>query len=341
MQLQVVKVPDFLKLQPTEYQEDLYEPDEWDLANSRAEIPRQAIRYRRNPETGELQSNATICKWSDGSLSLMVGEEHFVIQVKEMGGRVPNKPYNAQLDSHTYAAAAHIASQGLLTVGHVCEQYTIRPDYARTQADVLEFEKIMKNAKGDQKGEMIITTTKDPELQKREAEMAEKERSRQQRKRDNAAAKIDGTGSAYRRGGLSIGDIEGGRRTTGAAGRKRGQPGSSKQKRRGRRDDYDSEEEYGGGGRAGENYDMEDDFIAPSDEEGADSGVEDEEEEEEILDDDDEPERPRAKRQKTADASDVDADADDAPSSAPAPSGGDHVRRGRRTVIDDDDDEDE
>ena len=110
---------------------------------------------------------------------------------------------------------------------------------------------------------MIIKTTQDPELQKKQAEQAEKERMKAQRRRETAAAKMDGIGR-YKSGGLSIGDLEGGRRAPGA-GRKRGAPGAARTKRR--RPEYDSDDELPQGARRQDEYDMEDDFIVASDEE--------------------------------------------------------------------------
>lgn len=340
--MQMAKVPNFLRVIPEEYKTDEFRPSSWAIKNSKHKIPINLIRYRRNPETGELESNTNIYRWSDGSLTMQVGEEHYDIQVKEQIPP-PNKPYVADRDAHRYFAAAHMFDQQMLTVGHISEEWTIRPDKQRIDEDTEMLREQMSRARpGMKEGEMIITTTQDPELQKKQAEMAEKERVRAQRRRENAQARVDGGGGGggggYRRGGLSIDALEGGRRST--AGRKRGPGGGPKRRRRGD-SEYDSDDDLPAGAHGQNEYDREDDFIASSDNDDNESGDNnDNEEEDDILDvvDRDQHEKPRAKRQRT-EHSDVDEDADGEPEGSAAAHAADHARRHRRRVVDDDDDE--
>ena len=290
-------------------------------------------RFRRDPATGELQSNATIYRWDDGSVTLAIGDEHYDVQTKPMAPPA-NKPYAEVQDAHYYAAAAHLQSNSLITVGHITEQYVVRPNRSEEDAALAVLKKKLAEASRSSQSEenMIIRTTQDPELQKKQAELAEKERERARRRRENAAARLDGNVARFSRGGaLSIGDLEGGRK---GAGRKRGAPGAARQKRR--RPEYDSDDDLPQGKGRQEDYDLEDEFIAPSDEEISEGGDDDEED---ILDDDDdeEDERPRTKRKKTAVADDADADAD-ADLDDDVPAAGDASRRGhgRRQIIDDD-----
>lgn len=342
--MQMAKVPNFLRVIPEEYKSDEFQPSAWAIENSKRRIPINLIRYRRNPETGKLESNANIYRWSDGSLTIQVGEEHYDIQIKE---QIPpaNKPYVADRDAHRYFAAAHMFDQQMLTVGHISEEWTIRPDKQRIDEDTELLREQMSRAKpGMKEGEMIITTTQDPELQKKQAEMAEKERIRAQRRHENLQARVDGGGGGggYRRGNLSIDALEGGRRST--AGRKRG-PGGSTKRRGGRRgeSEYDSDDDLPAGAHGQNEYDREDDFIASSDEEAGESGDNnnDDEEEDDIFDivDREQDERPRAKRQRTTEHSGVDEDADGDFEDSAAHGGADHARRHRRRVVDDDDDE--
>ncbi len=105
-----------------------------------------------------------------------------------------------------------------------------------------------------------------------------------------------------------MGDLEGGRRGA-ASGRKRGLPGAQRQKRR--RPEYDSDDDLPHGAPRQEDYDLADDFIAPSDEELTEET--DDEEEEELLDDDeDEPPRPSARRRPSpTEDEDAEGEADD------------------------------
>lgn len=268
-------------------------------------------------------------------MTMQVGLEHYDIQVKAQVPP-PTKAYMADRDAHRYVAAAHSAHAQLLTVGHVTEEWAIRPDKQRVEEDTERLKEKMGQAKGGLKeGEMIITTTQDPELQKKQAEMAEKERARAQRRRENAQIRMEGGAGGYRKGGLSIGDLEGARRST--SGRKRGPGGSSKRSRR-QNDDYDTDDDGDGVHRTNQ-YDMEDGFIAASDDE--ESIEEDNDDDnDDILDDGDvDFERPRPKRKRTRD-SDDDDDADgDLDEDAPTASGDHGRRRVRRVVSDDDDDE--
>lgn len=333
-------MPKFLKIHAEEYKPDSFEPSEQDLRNVQSENPKSVIRWQRDPATGELKSNAQIYRWSDGSVTLAVGNEHFDVAKKDM---VPpkNKPYEERQDAHYYAAAASLRSNLLLTVGHVSEQYTVKVNKGLQDEALASFANAMAAAARGKRadGDMIITTTKDPELQKKEAELAEKERLRAQRRRDNAAARIDSRSAGGRSGGgggggLSSGMLEG---RSGGGARKRGPAGAKPKKRR--NPEYDTDDEQPSGNWHGNEYDREDEFIAPSDDEEAGSGVDEEEEEDILDDDDDEDEAPRKKKKrKAAEADDEDAEGDDDfEDRAPA-----RESKGRRRhVIDDDDEDDE
>ncbi|KAK4185967.1 hypothetical protein QBC35DRAFT_287368 [Podospora australis] len=325
--LKVLRVPKFLKINPLEYKADEWQPSQWELDNANSATPIPAVMFRRHPTTGKLQSNANIFQWSDGSTTLSIGGEHYTIHSKAMA-TPQGKPYQEVKDSHLYAAAAHLTTNSLLIVGHVTEQYVVDPNEQVMDHALERLMAEMGGAKKTTGQDMLIATTEDPELQKKQAELAEKERAKLQRRRETAAARSEGAGGRGYKGALSIGDLEG-RRGAGG-GRKRGAPGTGKKKNR--RPEYDSDDELPGGVRRADNYDMEDGFLVDSDEE--DEGMDDDEEEEELLDDDEEEdERPRVKRQRTADPDD-DAEGED-DDGAPATS---HRRRHKRVVEDEDED---
>ncbi|SPN97075.1 related to LEO1 Extremely hydrophilic protein [Cephalotrichum gorgonifer] len=319
-----LKVPDFIKFVPEPFDPDNFVPTAWDIENARSDNPKPVVRWYRDRDSGELRSNANIFKWSDGSLSMSVGDEHFVIQKKELAPQ-PGKPYNELQDTHTYAAAAHLSSGLFMIVGHVGEEYTIRQNKSLEDDALQRLAMRMRAAKAEDEASRIIKTTHDPELQRKQAEIAEKERMKVQRRRENAAARMDGPRSGRGGGLLSIDELEGGRRS---GGRKRGAPGGKSKKRR---PEYDSDDDAPEGARRGEDYDLEDDFIAPSDE---DEGEGEDDEEELLDDDDDDDDKPRSKRQKTKEISDdEDADGEEDEEARAEYSG-----RRRRNIIDDDDD---
>jgi RNA polymerase-associated protein LEO1 len=326
--LRVLRVPEFVKFYPALYDPDTFEPTQTDIVHAKQAAPVRVARAARDHKTGELKSNTNIYHWSDGSVTVAIGDDHFEIQKKALAPKA-DEPYNELHDGHYYAAAAELSSNLLMTVGHITEQYTVKPNkQAGDDALSLLAMKMAEASKPAREGDFIVKTTVDPELQRKKAELAEKERMKAQRKRENAAAKLDGGLGRSARGGLSIGDLEGGRRSTGA-GRKRGAPGA---RARRNNNEYDSDDE---GVRRHEDYDVEDDFIAPSDEdEEAETGAEDDEEE--ILDDEDD-RAPRSKRRKTAESDDEeDAEGDDVEPAVESTS-----RSRRRRVVGDDDDDDE
>lgn len=287
----MLRVPKFIKMLPEEYDPDTFQPSEFDIVNAKSQNPVQVARVRRDHDTLELKSNTNVYRWSDGSVTISVGGEHFEVAKKGLAP-TPDKPYNELHDGHYYAAAAELRSNVLLTVGHITEQYNIRPNITGGGDSALSVlaERMAAASKQAKDGDMIIRTTRDPELQKKQAELAEKERMKAQRRRENAAAKMDGGLGRSGRGGLSIGDLEGGRRGAGMS-RKRGAPGAAKPKRR--RPEYDSDDDLPQGVSRQEDYDLDDGFLVASDEEEMESGADDDEEE--LLDDEEE-ERPRSKK---------------------------------------------
>ncbi|KAK4240024.1 hypothetical protein C8A03DRAFT_42401 [Achaetomium macrosporum] len=325
--LHSLRVPAFIKFNPMEYKADEWQPSRWELDNANSESPIPSIMFRRDPETGRMQSNANIYRWSDGSVTLAIGDEHFEIQSKPLAPP-PNKPYNEVQDAHYYAAAAHLTTNSLLIVGHVTEQYTVRPNEELQDHALERLKAELAGAKKDRTADMIIATNQDPELLKKQAEQLEKERAKAQRRKESAAARADGS-ARYKGGLLSVGDLEG-RRGAAGAGRKRGAPGGAKKHRR---PDYDSDDEPTGSRRAND-YDMGDGFLVDSDEE-SEEVEEDEEEEEELLDDEDEEEdeAPRRKRQRTAEPDEDAAGEEDAPVHTESKG------RRRRVIADDEDDE--
>ncbi|KAJ3529973.1 hypothetical protein NM208_g9526 [Fusarium decemcellulare] len=307
--LRILRVPKFIKILPEEYDPDTFQPTDFDVANAKSQNPKHVARVRRDHSTGELKSNTNIFRWSDGSVTISVGGEHYEIQKKALAPPA-DKPYNELHDGHYYAAAAELHSNLLMTVGHITEQYNVRPNKA-VGDDALSVlaERMAQASKPTQGGDMIIRTTRDPELQKKQAELAEKERLKAQRKVENAAAKqnVGGPPRVWDPP-ASVARL-----------------GSGKPKRR--RDDYESDEELAEAVGRHEGYDLEDDFVVDSDVEEMDSQADDEEEEE-LLDEDEE-EKPRSKRQRTRDRSE-DAEGSDVEQVA--------SRSRRRNVIDDEED---
>ncbi|EHA57363.1 hypothetical protein MGG_16287 [Pyricularia oryzae 70-15] len=329
--LRILKVPQFMKIVPEQYNEDSYEPTAWDLSEDKKKYPASVIRWRKNPETGKLESNANIYRWSDGSISVAVGDQHYDMDAKSLAPT--GKGYDEKRDANYYAAAGHLSTEAFLTVGHITEELKVRPNEALEAAAVDRLMAKMDEATKHRhtQDDVIFRATEDPELQRKQAEMAEKERERLRRKKENAAARLEmGFGSSRfsgRSGGLSVGGLE-----SGSGERRRGKGAGDKSRPKRRRPEYDSDDDLPQGARRQDDYDMADGFIAPSDEDISEG--EEEDEDEDLLDEDEDRSPPKAKRQKKVLADDdADGDADDAPA-AHAEQGG---RRGRRLIVDDED----
>ncbi|PMD48507.1 hypothetical protein L207DRAFT_627227 [Hyaloscypha variabilis F] len=352
-ELNTLRLPKFLGIEPHIFEPDSFKPPVSDhhtdtkSANfSASAVAASTMRYRRDPATGKLESNTVVYRWSDGTTTVSVGDQHYELQSKPLAPSRDSKTYQEVQDSHSYVATPSLVSQLLVMVGHMTNEYTVRPN-KEVEDDALE--KLQRSLaaatrgghKGDDKnGPELITNTQDPELQKKRAELAEKERMRAQRRREAAAEKAGLRGPAGGRGGLSVDDLEG------RSGRRA--PGSARKpvKQRRHRPEYDSDDDLPRGGRNREDeYDKEDDFLASSDEDLEEGGGDDDEDEEEMLDEESERDEPKSKKQKlskpeeTSDA-DADAEADLDDDEAPAPVAHEPVGRGRkRNVIEDDDDE--
>lgn len=333
-------MPNFLSIAPKPFNPTTYKiPTADHHSHSRSEnfsacdVAATTIRYRKNPTTGKLESNTLLYKWSDGSTTLQVGDQHYEIDAKQLSQPKTAK-YKPEYDSNTYLASAQLQPGILQVVGHMSNQLTVRPNKDLEDDALEKLQNSMAAATrgrhaGDSKGNMV-ETTQDPELQKKRAEAAEKERMKLQRRRETAAARATqqvSRGPRMAAGGLSLGDLEG-RSTT-----KR--PTKSRP-RRDRYDDSDDEPQRGRGNQ--DEYDREDDFLASSDEE--EEQAEDDDDDEEMIDDDSGHEKSKSKGGKKTREHDSDADADgeadtDIPGTAEAT-----VSRGkRRNIIEDDDDE--
>lgn len=227
-------------------------------------------------------------------------------------------------------------------VGHVTNQYTVAPNDNLQDTAILKLRAAMDKSgrhNDHRDGTALISVTQDPELQKKQAEQAERERLKSQKRREAANARADQQVGRVRGaigGGLSLDDLEG--RSRGASSKKK-RP-APRGGRKSRRADYDSDDDLPRGHNREDEYDLEDDFLAPSDEEQEQETGEESEEEYEK-------ESPKAKKQKTKRdevGSDVDAEGEDeddgaVPVSSTAGVGGEGAGRRKRQVIQDDEDD--
>lgn len=308
----VLRLPEFVKTNPVAFDESKYEVPEG--ATDFAEA--NTIRYMKD-EFGEMVSNATYNKWSDGSITISIGGNTFEIMSKPLAPKNP-KSYNELLDSHTYLVAPHVDQQMMQVVGHVNDEMTIKPNKAieaEMNKKLIELRK-MPGRDNDHKGVMnTIVRMEDPDAFRKQLEQQERERARLEKRREVQASRSLAAGA--RLGGLGSSRPK-------AAARLPRKGGA----RNAARAEYSSDDEPRYGGRQ-DAYDEEDPFLAGSDEE-------------ELVDDDDDEEAeyersPKKDNKRKAD-SDADASGDEAEKvfAAPRKDGG---RRKRQVIEDDEDDE--
>ena len=237
------------------------------------------------------------------------------LPTSKYGGRSTHQKYDPRLDSHTYLTAPH-ESAGLLRVtNHITSSLTVLPSSDINDEALTKLQQSVaaatRGSRTNADGSLnLITVTEDPELAKKRAELAERDRFRQQKKlqmsimreteRANRSLARNGLvkGAA---GALSVGALEDddARAPTKARAQR---PGARKRGTRGK--DSDDDDDLPRGRTREDEYDKTDDFLVDSDEEDEEfEGDGEDEDEEEAVDegseDDEVPQKSRSpKRQR-------------------------------------------
>lgn len=189
-------------------------------------------------------------------------------------------PYDSRLDSHTYLTAPHEQAGLIRITNHVTSSLAVKSSADQNDDALLKLQQSLAAAtKGNKTaadgGLEIINISEDPELAKKKAEVAEKEKLRAQRRRQQQEERErDRTNrvlgrSGFRPGGLgpslTIGTLE----DDDGMAISRTRMSKPKKPTRHRNSEYsDDEEEFRGMGRTREDeYDENDGFLVPSDEE--------------------------------------------------------------------------
>lgn len=350
-ELYLLKVPRFLEFEPTAFNPKSFRVPVTDHHSKTApsehfsafDTAMTTIRWRRSPNNPkQLQSNARILRWSDGSLTLQLASQPLdqyemnanalappqINPKKPTPTSVLRKPAQMPKESYTYLASPYEEAGVSRVTNKVTTSLFIVPTSSSKDTALDELQSALAKAANrqmDSRAQAIsfVDIEEDPELARARKEAEYKQRLKQQRakeKNEQKAREKESRVRGHRTGGfgLSAGMLEGDERDRrGGARKPRTKVGGG----------YASEDDGYGRGRTKEDeYDEEDDFIAASDEE-------------EDVDDDDDPddgirESPRRargspKRQRLH-----------VPSESPEP-GEDFImsRIKRRRVIDDDDDD--
>lgn len=314
-----MKVPHFLEFDPKGFKVNNFAPP---VANHHSKTAGEAnfsafktamttVRWRRAPsKPSELQSNARILRWSDGSLTMQFASDpltQYEIQPKALAPPQQNPVKSTPLSKIDPSGRTHLSKPGSVkqetytylgqpsqNVGMIplVQKFTtalqVIPAGNTTDDAMEKLRRSMAAAQsGDlmQKGNFVATQiTEDPELQKKRAEQAEKEKVRMQRRIENQQQKEnlkqnrarDRMGMG-RSAGLTIGDLEDDGMGFVAPSRKGNKGARAPKKRRSTQYEEWSEDEEGG-----QDYE-EDDFVAADEEEEEDAEGEDEEEDFDAL----------------------------------------------------------
>jgi RNA polymerase-associated protein LEO1 len=367
----LLKIPNFMSIEPQAWQTTTFQPPTADhhlkqpsSTFSAYNTALSTIRWRHSPSNpAELQSNARINRWSDGSITLQLAsdpETQYEIDGNALAPpqRNPVKPTPTSVttngkrdgskDAFTYLVVPVESAESLrithkITAGLSIKQSGTVEDDAIEQLQAALSQAANKTKVGGASG-VLEATDVDPELQRKQAELAEKQAMRDRKKRENAQERDKmrsdralgraGVYSGRSGGGLNVGMLEDDE-LDGGRGRSQYNKARAKPRRR-RNSEYSEDEDFGNKRFSKEDsYDQEDDFVAPSDEEEV---VEDDDDEDDgIVEEARQEKAPKRDRPRPAAAdADDDEDAageddDDVP----------QARTKRRRVVDDEDDDDE
>lgn len=283
-----VSIPNFLSVETEEFNPETYVAPPYTTAAT-------SLCWRHDPNDNSLlQSNARIIRWEDGSLTLQLAsapKEQYLISSKSLTPLNKSGDYDPKLDSHAYLGAAAETSSVFRLTSHLTHGLTILPTTIETDDAVQRLqESLAAAARGGKKtadgSAPVIEVKEDPELAKRQAELAEREKLKAARRRQQLADRDLDRGRRahathrYAAPGLTVGGLED------DDGMLATRPPAKKPRKQNRRGEIytDDEEDYDRRGRTREDeYDEDDGFLVGSDEEPE---IFEEDEDEELEDED-------------------------------------------------------
>lgn len=372
LQMYLLKVPDFMSIEPRAWDHTTFQPPTTDHHSretpsatfSAYNTALSTIRWRHSPSShSELQSNARINRWEDGSLTLQLASDPTVQYEIDANALVPPqrnpiKPTPTSIeagkksgrnssgpDTYTYLFRPHEDSSTLIVAHKLTAGLQIKQSGSVEDDAIERLQASLAAAANASKvngatGLSVMQTEEDPERAKLEALQAMKDKEKADKKRqaaiDREAARNNramGRMGSGRYSGLNVGMLEDDE--LGETNRGRPSPNKARGKpRRRRNSEYSEDEDFGRKRFSREDeYDEEDDFVAPSDEEEAvDDGEEDSDDG--IVEDDRQRSPKRQRDAKEDDEADAPGEEDDA-AEAQA------TRTKRRKVVVDEEEEDE
>ncbi|KAI5294575.1 hypothetical protein KEM55_006550 [Ascosphaera atra] len=178
-----LNVPNFLSIETEDFNPETYVPPPFNAAST-------SICWRYDPENEEkVQSNARIIKWEDGSMTLQLAsspKDQYRITSKRLA-RSHNAPttndYNSQLDSHVYLGVPSESANVIRISSHLTSQLNVLPTNMEMDDAVERLRDSLAAAQSKGRELPTFEVKEDPELAKKQAEMAEREKLRADRKR--------------------------------------------------------------------------------------------------------------------------------------------------------------
>lgn len=383
----LLKIPSFMAIEPSAWHHTTFQPPTTEHHNfskkpsdtfSAYKTALSTIRWRHSPSNPQqLQSNARILRWSDGSLTLQLASDPSVqyelegkaiapplrnpikptptsIQQGSKGGRqgmgASDEKFDSRKDGFTYLLRPYDENGTMLVTHKITTGLSVQPP---ANAEDEAVAKLKATLAADNASKMegdrlnLVAVEENPEQARLNALAAMKEIEKKNKKtqaaQEREAAKANrvlgrsGLGSS-RYGGLNASMLEDDEEG-GGGGRSRPSPHKRPKPRRRRNSEYSEDEDFGRKRFSREDEYEEDDFLVRSDEE------------EEVVDDDDDPDdgiveeerAPRRERERTPkrgrEEVDEEADAEGEEDEEDAPAQAARVQKKRRVVDDEDEDE--
>lgn len=370
----VLKVPDFMSIEPHAWDHTTFQPPTTDHHSkskpsatfSPYNTALTTIRWRHSPSNpSQLQSNARINRWEDGSLTLQLASDPTTqyeidanalvppqrnpvkptptsIQVGQRGGRhgtALDEKHNQHQDAFTYLFRPHEDSSTLIVTHKITAGLSIKQSDSVEDDAIERLQASLAAASNASKvngasGINLVLIDEDPEMAKAKAIAAVKQQEKAEKRRQAAMEReaarsnrvLGRTGlGSSRYSGLNVGMLEDDEMGEESRGRPSPHKGRAKPRRR-RGSDYSDES------RGPDEYDENDDFVArsdesevPEDDSDPDDGIREERRERT-------PKRARESEAEGDDTLDAPGEEDD---EADAPA----IRTKRRRIVDEEDDD--
>lgn len=173
-QVYTMPVPNFLSFETEEFNPETYVAPPYAAAAT-------SLCWRHDPNDASLlQSNARLVQWEDGSMTLQLAsapKEQYRISTKALAPLDKSGNYDTKLDSHVYLGAAAETSSVFRLTSHLTHGLTVLPTTMETDDAVQRLQESLAAAsRGTKKtadgSAPVIEVKEDPELAKRQAELA-------------------------------------------------------------------------------------------------------------------------------------------------------------------------